>query len=174
MIVTNRQNPLRLNVGFIVSESVGYSREFEFALPHIQLPPDLLLDNFAGTTKFERTQQGLLMVARFSGKVREQCVRCLEDLDLAISTDFTELYAFDQRKATESELVVPEDGKIDLAPLVREYLLLEMPINPLCKPDCAGLCPQCGANWNDEKCNCTPEEIDPRLAKLKDLLDDKE
>ncbi len=172
--MTKPHNLLRLNVGFIVSESVGYSRVFEFALPHIKLGEDLLVDNFAGTAKFERTQHGLLLMARFSGKVREQCVRCLEDIDLALSTDFTELYAFDQRTTTDSELLVPEDGNIDLAPLVREYLLLDLPISPVCKPDCAGLCPQCGANWNHEHCNCTTEETDPRLAKLKDLLDDKE
>jgi len=167
-------HPLRLNVGFIVSESVGYSRVFDFELPQIKLAEDLEITDFTGTAKFERTQRGLLLTARFGGTVPSQCVRCLEDIELQLSTDFTELYAFSQRTMTDSELLVPDDGKIDLTPLVREYLLLEVPHKPVCKPDCAGLCPQCGANWNVETCDCKHDDIDPRLAKLKDLLDGKE
>jgi uncharacterized protein len=172
--VNNLDHPLRLNVGFIVSESVGYCRVFDFALPQIQLAPDLEVKEFSGAAKFERTHRGLLLTANFSGMVHSQCVRCLDDIEQKLTTDFTELYAFSQRTMTDSELLVPDDGKIDLTPLVSEYLLLEIPHKPICKPDCAGLCPQCGANWNIETCDCKHEEIDPRLAKLKDLLDGKE
>jgi uncharacterized protein len=87
-----------------------------------------------------------------------------------LEIDFTELYAFSQRFATESELILPEDGHIDLEPLVREYMLLEIPISPLCKPDCKGLCPICGGNLNEEICNHDSDAIDLRLASLKSLL----
>jgi len=53
---------------------------------------------------------------------------------------------------------------------VREYMLLEVPLNPLCKPDCKGLCPICGGNLNEEVCNHDAEVLDPRLAALKMLL----
>ena len=53
---------------------------------------------------------------------------------------------------TDSELLVPEDGNIDLDDLAREYLVVEIPINPLCRPDCKGLCVECGADLNVEVC----------------------
>jgi uncharacterized protein len=65
---------------------------------------------------------------------------------------------------------LPEDGHINLAPLVREYILLEIPINPLCRPDCLGLCPECGEILTDEPHYHEDDTIDPRLAQLKDLL----
>jgi uncharacterized protein len=101
------------------------------------------------------------------------CSRCLDATLSLIESDFTELYAFDHRTETESGLIVPEDGYIDITELAREYLLLDAPTTPLCKPDCAGLCPICGANRNEEKCSCKTDAIDPRMAKLKDLLDDE-
>ena len=163
-----------MNVGFIVNESVGFSREFEFDQPEIQLEDDLRVENFSGNALFERTQRGLIMTARFSGRVINQCARCLDDITQPLAADFTELFAFHAKDMDESELMVPESGVIDLTPLVREYLLLDFPITPLCKPDCAGLCPVCGTNWNHAKCDCKTETIDPRLSKLKDLLEKDE
>ncbi len=61
-----------------------------------------------------------------------------------------------------------------MKPLIREYLLISIPINSLCKTNCAGLCPVCGTNHNHEQCDCKTDSIDPRLAKLKDLLDSDE
>jgi uncharacterized protein len=65
---------------------------------------------------------------------------------------------------------VGEDGMIDLAPLVRELSLLALPIKVLCRPDCQGLCQECGANLNLGDCGCAENEIDPRLAALGSLL----
>ena len=67
--------------------------------------------------------------------------------------------------------VVGENGYIDLAPLVRELAMLDMPMQPLCRPDCHGLCMTCGQNLNEKDCDCETEEIDPRLVALRDLLD---
>ena len=172
--MTTLQNPLRLNVGFLTTESVGFSRVFEFDLPSIKLEADLSIEAFAGTAKFERTQRGLLLNAHFSGTIINQCVRCLDEFNQKLDTDFTELFAFDHRTTTDSDLLVPDSGMIDLAPLIREYMLLDLPLKPLCKQDCAGLCPICGINLNHETCDCQVEQIDPRLSKLKDLLDDSD
>jgi uncharacterized protein len=60
---------------------------------------------------------------------------------------------------------------IDLRPLVREYMLLSVPISPLCRPACLGLCPVCGENLNEISCTHEDDAVDPRLAKLKNLLD---
>ena len=58
---------------------------------------------------------------------------------------------------------------IDLEPMVRDALLLELPLAPLCNPDCAGLCATCGANHNLTRCECVTSEIDPRWAALRSL-----
>ncbi len=148
----NNKHPLRLNVGFLVNASVGSSREFQFDFPEIHLHPDLDLTDLAGTARISRTQQGLLVQGRFQAKVSDECVRCLSDVHQDIQTEFSELYAFNQNQVTESGLIMPEDGYIDLEPLVREYLLIEVPISPLCRVDCKGLCPVCGQNLNEVVC----------------------
>jgi uncharacterized protein len=89
-----------------------------------------------------------------------------------MKTQFAELYASSQRHVTESGLILPEDGHIDLEPLAREYLILEVPINPTCKPDCKGLCPVCGENLNEQDCGHRKEDIDPRFSVLKKFLPD--
>jgi uncharacterized protein len=71
----------------------------------------------------------------------------------------------------DTEMIYPEDGQVDLAPVVREYLLLEMPINPVCKADCRGLCPICGNDLSQERCDHGSDPIDPRMSILKTLLD---
>ena len=164
-------DPLTVNIGFIIHESPGFTRDFEFEFPHIELPPDLAVKDFKGKVTFSRAQKGILMEGRVSGIVPTNCVRCLEAILETVTSDFTELLAFHHIEDADTELKVPENGYIDLAPLVREYLFLDSSSNPLCKPDCAGLCPTCGINRNHEECDCKAEEIDPRLSKLKDLLD---
>ena len=62
---------------------------------------------------------------------------------------------------------------LDLAPLLREEILIHTDKRILCKPDCKGLCPECGKNRNRETCDCEQDRIDPRFAALKDLLDSK-
>lgn len=142
--------PLRLNVGFLFNQPVGYSRDIHFEYPEIHLKPDLALNNFSGVAKVGRTPQGILVQADFKGVAPAECVRCLNDFKQPLHATFSELYAFDQRSTTESGLILPEDANIDLEPLVREYLLIELPISPICSTDCQGLCPVCGANLNEE------------------------
>lgn len=169
--MANPLSPLRLNVGFVVHQSVGYNRDFSIDVDKINLPPDLDLIDLSGTARVTRTPQGLLVQLKMGATVMAQCVRCLADFRQRLSIDFTELYAFTQRSVTDSELILPEDGHIDLTPLVREYMLLEVPISPLCSPSCKGLCPVCGENLNETNCDHGLEGEDPRLNILKSLLD---
>jgi uncharacterized protein len=150
--VSQSRHPLRLNVGFLINQPIGTSREFLFDFPLIHLHPDLDLNQFAGTAKISRTPQGLLVQGKFQSGVTAECVRCLNEFGQPLQIDFSELYAFSSRSVSESGLILPEDGHIDLEPLVREYLLIEIPISPLCKPDCKGLCSVCGENLNEADC----------------------
>ena len=69
-------------------------------------------------------------------------------------------------------MVVPEE-RLDLDQLLTEDILLDMPSKFLCRPDCKGICPVCGKNRNLEDCSCQQREVDPRLAALQSLLEDR-
>lgn len=146
------QQLLRLNVGFILNQPIGYYRDFDFEYPSIHLNPDLDLIHFAGVARIGRTPQGLLVQAKFQGEIEMECVRCLEPALQKLSINFDELYAFSKRTMTDSGLILPEDGHIDLEPVVRDYMIVDVPIQPLCKPDCKGLCAVCGENLNLSTC----------------------
>ncbi len=170
--VAKSSDLLRLNVGFIAHQPVGYSREFVFEYPQLQFAPDLALSDFTLTAEFSRNYQGLLAQLDVQATTELECVRCLTPIQQRLEASFTELYAFSARTVTDSGLILPENGQIDLGPLVREYLILEIPIGPVCQPDCKGLCPVCGENRNTDDCEHDLDEIDPRLANLKSLLND--
>lgn len=144
------RNPLRFNVGFLLNQNIGSNRDIHFEYPELTLKPDLVLTDFSGVARVSRTPQGIFVQGDFQGKAPAECVRCLTDFNQPLHATFEELYAFDRRSVTESGLILPEDANIDLEPLVREYLLIEMPISPVCQPDCKGLCPVCGSNLNEE------------------------
>ena len=169
--MSDPHSPLRLNVGFVVAQSAGFSRDFPFDLPQINIPPDLHLSGLSGVVRATRTPQGILMQVDLQTQIELECVRCLTDFQQSLDINFTELYAFSQRYVTDSGLLMPETGFIDLTPILREYVLLEIPISPLCWQGCKGLCPMCGNNLNESDCFHEEEVGDPRLASLKKLLD---
>lgn len=150
--MASQRYPLKINVGFLHNEPIGSYRDIHFEFPELHLPPDFDVQQFAGSAHISRTPQGLLVEGIFTGITSFECVRCLEPFTQALKTTFSEVYAYKNADFTESGLFVPEDGNIDLGPVVREYLMLECPIKPLCKPDCQGLCTVCGENLNLGTC----------------------
>ena len=170
--MTNPRRPFRLNVGFIVHEEVGYKHEFSFEFEQIQISDDLVLHTFEGLVTIGRTPQGLIVQGDFSAEMPLECARCLSDFDHELDWEFTELYAFKKKSVSESDLLLPEDQQIDLAPLIREYALLEIPINPICRPDCKGLCTVCGENLNEVDCGHEDTTEESPFSGLKDLLDE--
>jgi uncharacterized protein len=168
--VSNPRRPFRFNVGFIVHQPVGYNHEFDFDFPKIQIAVDLDLTHFSGVAIVGRTPQGLLVQADFGADTRLQCVRCLNDYTHHLQWNMTELYAFSPKSMTESGLLLPEDAYIDLQPLIRQDALLAIPINPICQPDCKGLCPICGHDLNQGDCGHRPSVAESPFSALKDLL----
>lgn len=144
--------PLRINIGFLINSPVGTNRDFEFEIPELRFHPDQVFTDFKGIARVSRTQQGLLVQGEFDANITAECVRCLANFVQPLQTSFDELYAFDDRSVTESNLLLPADGYIDLGPIVREYLIIEIPIRPICREDCLGLCPVCGEDWNLSTC----------------------
>jgi uncharacterized protein len=106
------------------------------------------------------------------------CGRCLESFPLDVDARFDLRYQPHSENAGEHEREIEEDDlttafyendEIDLGHLMREQFYLSLPMKPLCRDDCRGLCPVCGTNLNRAKCECKPEWEDPRFAALKAL-----
>ena len=115
---------------------------------------------------------------RVSAKLEVPCGRCLKPVEVPISTGFTERFVRvvswatdEQHELREEDLnVAVFDGEgIELDDLAREEILLAIPANVLCREDCRGLCPTCGADRNQGDCQCETNETDSRWQKLKEL-----
>lgn len=150
--MSNQRLPLLINVGFLQNLPIGSYRDIHFDYPTLEIPPDLNLADFSATVHISRTPQGLLFEGKINALIPLECVRCLDPYDQKLETEFDEVYAYKTRNFTESGLFVPDDGNIDLGPVMREYLMLALPIKPLCRPDCQGLCIVCGENLNISVC----------------------
>lgn len=95
------------------------------------------------------------------------CSRCLTDVTVDRNAALSEVYG---AEVELPENVLPYNGEyIDLTETIREILILSEPMRVLCQETCAGLCPTCGANLNEEHCSCPTDSIDPRLAILETL-----
>jgi uncharacterized protein len=123
----------------------------------------------------ERTERGVELRARLAARLALDCVRCLEpgriDLDvpvlLTLVPDTRESGALDQElNEADATLYFAPAGRVDLAHVASEQIYLNVPLKQLCRPDCRGLCPACGANRNRLECGCRQEATDPRLAPL--------
>jgi uncharacterized protein len=111
-------------------------------------------------------------------RAQVECDRCLKPVELPVSTDFTLEYISDSdyetsqaAELTEAEMSVSVfDGQaIDVDEIVKEQILLTVPTRMLCREDCRGICPECGADRDTGECNCVTNDIDPRWAALKNL-----
>jgi uncharacterized protein len=168
---------LRLQVGFLLKEGAGYSREVSFDIPGSFVAEDTNLSNLNGTLRLTRTPQGVLLQGTLAASIPTECVRCLSPADLPFAVTFSDLFLNPNSPDHESEssepaYVIDEGGFIDLTPIIREEAILAMPIQPLCSPGCKGLCAECGTNLNTGTCDCAQERFDPRLASLRALLKD--
>lgn len=162
---------LRFNFGFLLEADYGTSRRLELDYPSIQVSDDVTLRPLQGELVVTRTSEGIYLEGDLQSSLVGECVRCLEEAIVPISMRLEELFYYPPWTAPKGEQVIGEDGFIDLSPIVRDLALLEMPIKVLCKEDCLGLCQECGANLNLGDCGCQEDDIDPRLAALKQLLD---
>ncbi|MFC4103655.1 YceD family protein [Paenibacillus xanthanilyticus] len=120
-------------------------------------------------------QAGILHIeGELSLDLEMSCSRCLEPVHETIVVPFHERFkpASAKHGAEDEEIIVVEEDKVDLEPIIEETMLLALPFTPMCKEDCKGLCHSCGANLNESACGCPTERIDPRLAALKDLFKD--
>lgn len=166
------KKPYRINVGFIVHEEVGYNHEFPFEEERADLGEDLVLTKFSGMLEIGRTAQGLIATGNFEGETTLECARCLNDFTYKLNWEITELFAFKSDMVDENEeiLPLPDSAQIDFEPILREYALLEVPINPLHASDCKGLCLECGQDLNVADCGHEDTDESNPFFALKNLL----
>lgn len=169
--LTNRV--LKINVGFLLSDGPGHSQDSRLDIPEpVRVAEDLVINRIHGTLRLTRTKEGILVQSKLTMGVDAECSRCLDTFERDLNVEVEELYMHPAPLA--SEFYVGADAILDLAPLLRAEALIQMSHPALCREDCKGLCPTCGANRNYETCDCETDTIDPRFAALKALLDKKD
>lgn len=99
------------------------------------------------------------------------CDRCTAEFRTHYDFSFSHLLVSSLADEDTDFYIVAENDRLDLDALLREDILLELPVRFLCRPDCKGLCPQCGQDLNHGMCQCVSRQTDPRLAVLKQLID---
>ncbi|HEV2283321.1 MAG TPA: DUF177 domain-containing protein [bacterium] len=137
---------------------------------------------FAEPVTGEITLTGAAGGVSLRGRVRTVarcvCGACLRRFELPIAVDVTEEFGprgerpeaiGEEHELTAGDFLVPVEAgdTIDVTEVVRQHVLLALPLAPRCRDDCPGLCPRCGADLNDGPCGCDPHEVDPRLEALR-------
>lgn len=132
--------------------------------------------------RLEAVMEGVLVSGTVSGLAVGECARCLDEVRLPVEVPVAELFVYPERaeaaieEGDEAEdLRVLEDDLIDLEPVLRDEVVPALPFTPLCRPDCPGLCSECGARFADDP-DHRHESFDPRwgpLQALTETLDEK-
>lgn len=120
----------------------------------------------------ESMSNGVSVAGTASATWAGECRRCLAPIRERLTIEVLELY---QQVRDDPDAYAIENDQINLLPMVRENLLLAIPVGPLCREDCPGFCPQCGADLSEAACGCDTTVTDPRWAALeglKGVLDD--
>jgi uncharacterized protein len=118
-----------------------------------------------------RLTSGLLFELAFDVTLEGPCMRCLEEASVELAIRAREYQGLGSEASEETTTPYLADDRLDLSSWARDAIALELPEKVLCREECAGLCPGCGANLNVDTCTCPPPELDPRFAKLAELRD---
>jgi len=119
--------------------------------------------------RLESVVEGVLVSGTATVEVRGECVRCLGEISSQLEIDVQELFVYPESEAEEDEASRLEGDLVDLEPLLRDGVVLDLPFQPLCREDCQGLCVECGANLNDSPDHDHEAAPDPRWEKLRGL-----
>jgi uncharacterized protein len=168
---------VQYDVSALLKEPVGSSR-------HYEVDSDVPVDDrepqqrrVTGSVTFLHTRDGVLVTAHLQGTQSDGCSRCLLTVDVPVGVDIEEEFFATVDAATGAALPAPEDADafridadqvLDLEEAVRQGWTVALPMQPLCQPDCRGLCPRCGRDLNKSTCSCGPED-DEQWSALRGL-----
>jgi uncharacterized protein len=152
----------------------GHYRDFEIAQPVPGARTTLARADQGPTSarlRAESVVEGILVTGRVTGRAMSECARCLSEVRLELDLEVCDLFVapgHEPDDATDDAYeVIGTD--IDLEPMLRDAVTLSLPLNPVCRPECKGLCSHCGSDLNRGECGCVLEERDPRWTALDDL-----
>ena len=117
--------------------------------------------------RLESVVEGVLVSGTATVQLRGECVRCLGEVSEELEIDVQELFVYPESDATDDEASRLEGDLVDLEPLLRDGVVLDLPFQPLCREDCQGVCVECGANLNDDPQHTHDAPLDPRWEKLR-------
>ncbi|MEX2658506.1 MAG: DUF177 domain-containing protein [Acidimicrobiales bacterium] len=120
--------------------------------------------------RLESVGDGVVAKGQVVAPWEGECRRCLKTVTGTLRSDVLEVF---EAEPKEGETLLLDGMTIDLEPVAREAVLLDLPLAPLCTEDCEGLCPSCGVDRNEVACKCTPPAADPRWAGLEGLTFDE-
>ena len=166
-------SPFVLNVHDLMHKP-GQMRELELdiKLPKAmgngatEIPADDILEL---DLRLESVHEGILATGDVFAEAKAECSRCLEPVIQEVEVEFQELFTYSY--VSEDELVIVDES-IDLEQAVLDAVVLNLPLQPICSPDCLGLCPDCGYRMADDPTHQHEAPIDSRWSELKNLKED--
>ena len=172
---------MQVNVAQLLKASIGVEKVYK-------VDEDIEIEGqdvrVTGDVKLIRTDRGILAKGNLATELEIECSRCLEPYLYPVKVKFEEEYFPTIDVLSGLPVEVPEEQPvyftideshiIDLDEAIRQYALLAIPMKPLCKEDCAGICPGCGENLNLKTCKCLPDTKDTRIAGLNKKLTESE
>ncbi len=172
------QVSIQYNVSTLLTESVGSTREYDVDDRALVDEAASRRERITGHASLLRTNDGVLVLAKLRGVQRDQCSRCLGALDLPLELELEEEFLPTADPTADGESPAPKDPDaflidarniLDIGEAVRQYWAGALSMQPLCRPDCKGLCPRCGRDLNQGACACPPER-DERWSALRELV----
>ena len=169
---------MRVNVSELLADRDGV-RVLAFAEPLPAPGEDIaFVEPVAGEITLTGGVGGVSLRGRVRAVASCVCGACLRRFALPLAVEVTEEFGprgerpgtdVEERELTAGDFLVPVEAgdTIDVTEVVRQHVLLALPLAPLCRDDCPGLCPRCGADLNDGPCGCDSREVDPRLDALR-------
>jgi uncharacterized protein len=168
---------MRFHVAQLLKDGIGTTRSYEVHEVDV-VADDGSRSLVEGTLSLLRTKSGILARATLRLRYPDVCSRCLTPIEVPLELHIEEEYqptvdiltgAPAPRLEDPSAFLIDERHVLDMTEAVRQYQVLAAPMQPLCRPDCAGLCPVCGQNLNESSCACPRDEYDPRWSALAKL-----
>ncbi|MEZ0576984.1 DUF177 domain-containing protein [Halodesulfovibrio aestuarii] len=153
----------------INDQSIWQGSIDEFALPYT------IKEELAARLFLIPQEQGCILHGSMTGAVNLPCNRCTQDATISINQNFDEVFILDEELSsddTEPNVRIANEStgiEIEVAGVLWEEFVIALPVKPLCKEDCKGLCAECGKDLNTGKCECEDSTLDPRFAVLRNL-----
>ena len=169
---------MNYNVSQLLKEPIGSEREFNIDEGEFG-DSEYTMDCASGSVRMVRTHQGIWAKGQLTVRVAQDCSRCLNDFSETLELEIDEEYFPELDVRTGRRELPPNDWEglyigadhmLDLAEATWQSALAVLPLKPLCKSDCVGICDRCGVDRNRNTCDCYAMDIDHRWAALRSLI----